>query len=85
MSESLGIPSPSGRFSYMEYDKDAENKRDAEEKPLELVILEGVGTAESSRGAKPNQKRALLMCVFSYWAKRLLGSLVGTYFTSHFF
>lgn len=69
MSESLGIPSPNGHFSYMEYDKDAENKRDAEDKPLELVILEGVGTAKSSRGTKPNQKHVLLMCVFSYWTK----------------
>ena len=42
MSESLGIPSPNGHFSYTEYDKDAENKRDAEDKTLKLVLLEGV-------------------------------------------
>ena len=69
----------------MEYDKDAENKRDAEDKPLKLVLLEGVGTVKSSRGTKPNPKHILLMCVFRYWTKWLFGSLVGTYFAGHFF
>ena len=64
MSESLGIPSPNGHFSYTEYDKDAENKRDAEDKPLKLVLLEGVGTVKSSRGTETNQKH-IFWCVSS--------------------
>lgn len=39
MSESLDIPSPNGHFSYTEYGKDAESKRDAEDKPLKLALL----------------------------------------------